>query len=281
MQVCQFAVDLFLADSMSPNVSGGQTSENENREHSWCNHPTEPREPSSRSRNNALLHTSAKLSARCKPLSGRLNSALHLHARKGIRCARRADTHMSVEDVHLFGRKFTVEICVELCLPRLADHRSAPSAIPAVGVRLASSWRATSVTSRCLSEWKVFPQSPGTTSPPLRKEGGSRGNAPAVGRSRCEPVASSNARLGSFPASYAQGLVQVRPPPYQGPQSWSLSTRCVRSRTCYARCDTSMPGNWSPAGTTRTLSKPWRRFPEPGLRLRRDFVSASARSCKA
>src|SRR4029077_1139827 len=63
-------------------------------------------------------------------------------------------------------------------------------------------------------------------------------------------------------------------------QSLSLSIRCVRSRTCYARCETSMPGNWSPAGTTRTPSKPWRRFPELGLRLRRNSVSASARSCK-
>src|ERR1700739_3329628 len=188
---------------------------------------------------------------------------------------------MSFKDVHLFGRKFTVEVCVELCLPRLADHCFAPSAAPAVGVPLASSWHATSVTSRCLLEWKVFPQSPGTTSPPLRKEGESRGNAPAVGPSRCEPVASSSARLGSFPASHAQALVQVRPPPNQGGQSLSLSIRGVRSRTCYARCETSMPGNWSPAGTTRTLSKPWRRFPELGLRLRRDSVSTSARSCKA
>ena len=34
------------------------------------------------------------------------------------------------------------------------------------------------------------------------------------------------------------------------------------------------------AGTTRTPSKPWRRLPELGLRLRRDSVPASARSCK-
>ena len=34
------------------------------------------------------------------------------------------------------------------------------------------------------------------------------------------------------------------------------------------------------AGTTRTPSKPWRRLPKLGLRLRRDSVSASARSCK-
>src|SRR5246127_5751121 len=148
---------------------------------------------------------------------------------------------MSVKDVHLFGRKFTVEVCVELCLPRLADHGSAPSATPAVGDPLASSWHATSVTSRCLSGWRVFPQSHGTKSPRLRKEGGSHGNAPAVHRSRCEPVANSSARLELFPASHVQGLFQVRPPPNQEAQSLSLSIRCVRSRTCYARCDTSMP----------------------------------------
>src|ERR1700757_3742361 len=150
---------------------------------------------------------------------------------------------MTVKDAHLFGRKFTVEVCVELCLPRLADHGSSLSATPAVGDPRAPSWHATSVTSRCLSGWRVFPQSPGTTSPLLRKEGGSHGNAPAVRRSRCEPVANSSAPLELFPASQAQGLFQGRPPPNQEAQSLSLSIRCVKSRTCYARCGTSMPEN--------------------------------------
>src|SRR6516164_5737506 len=38
-------------------------------------------------------------------------------------------------------------------------------------------WHAINATSRCRSEWKGIPQSPGTTFPPLHKEEGSRGNA--------------------------------------------------------------------------------------------------------
>jgi len=59
-----------------------------------------------------------------------------------------ADTYMSVEDGPLFGGKFAVEICVELCLPTLAEHHC--SAAPAVDVPLALFWHATSVTSQCL-----------------------------------------------------------------------------------------------------------------------------------
>src|SRR4029077_18770536 len=116
---------------------------------------------------------------------------------------------------------------------------------------------------------------------PLHIEGGPPGNAPAVRRSRSASVASSSARLRSFPVSHAQLPAQVDPPPDQESLSLSLSIQCARSKTHYARCDTSMLENSYPDGTRRSFLTPLYTFPEPSLRPLRDCASASTRNCRA
>src|ERR1700687_721419 len=79
---------------------------------------------------NALLSAFPELSAASETFSCDLNCALHLYACKGIRRARGAATHMSVEGAHLFLRNLTVEVGVEFCLPRLTNHGSSPLQSP-------------------------------------------------------------------------------------------------------------------------------------------------------
>src|SRR5690242_20280959 len=50
---------------------------------------------------------------------------------------------------------------------------------------------------------------------------------------------------------------------------------------CSAGCEKSRRGNWFPAGTTKNLSTPWRKFPAQGPRLRSSHASTSRRSYRA
>src|SRR6202521_4272863 len=117
------------------------------------------------------------------------------------------------------------------------------------------------------------------TSPPPHIKGGSPGNTPGAHRSRSAAARGSRAQTESSPECRAQPPIRVRPPRVREVQSLSPSIQSARSRTCYARSDTSTRGNSSPTEKTKTLSEPSRRFPAPSLRLLRDSVSASERSC--
>src|SRR5260370_32613580 len=87
---------------------------------------------------HALLHPFPELSTGSETFSSDLNCALHLYARKGIRGARRAVAHMSIEGAHLLLRNLTVEVGVEFLLPRLTNHGSSPLQSPPLLVLLAA-----------------------------------------------------------------------------------------------------------------------------------------------
>src|ERR1700733_8688972 len=122
VQICDLAKNLIFAGLRSQI----HCSPRPDHDNGGCRRSKRPSQTKTapRSCGNLLLHLLPELNTGSVTSSSGLNCTFHLHARKGIRRARRAAADMSVEAPHLLLRDLTVEVSVELRLPRLTNHRS-------------------------------------------------------------------------------------------------------------------------------------------------------------
>src|SRR5438874_11391145 len=95
----------------------------------------------------------------------------------------------------------------------------------------------------------MYLRSAGRTFPPLHKEGGPPGSAPATHRSLSAPVGGSSVQLGSFRESPSQLPVQIRAPATPSPRSSSARAPSANGESYFLGFEISIPGNGWPAET--------------------------------